>query len=43
MVCVQRRELKNGPSEMKFTASDHRMKAIYVNDTVRVKEGLFEV
>lgn len=43
MVTVQQSELKSGLSNMKFTALDHRMKSIRVNDTVKVTEGPFEV
>ncbi|XP_058007578.1 protein RNA-directed DNA methylation 3 isoform X2 [Hevea brasiliensis] len=39
VVTVVRHELKNGPSDMKFIALDHRMKTVSINDTVRVLEG----
>ncbi|KAM6584368.1 hypothetical protein CsatB_011370 [Cannabis sativa] len=42
VVTVQQSELKNEPSDMKFTALDHRMKTIGVTDTVKVMEGPLE-
>ncbi|KAK9190118.1 hypothetical protein WN943_018719 [Citrus x changshan-huyou] len=39
VVTVERRTLKNGPFDMKFTALDQSMKVISLNDTVRVSEG----
>ncbi|KAL5735057.1 hypothetical protein ACOSP7_032918 [Xanthoceras sorbifolium] len=39
VMTVERRNLKNLTSDMKFTAFDHCMKTISVNDTVRVSEG----
>ncbi|TXG49433.1 hypothetical protein EZV62_025308 [Acer yangbiense] len=36
---VERRNLKNVTSDMKFTTFDHCMKIISVNDTVKVSEG----
>ncbi|KAJ0103247.1 hypothetical protein Patl1_06019 [Pistacia atlantica] len=39
VVPVERRMLKAGPFDMKFTALDQHMKIISVNDTVRVLEG----
>ncbi|KAJ9175488.1 hypothetical protein P3X46_014038 [Hevea brasiliensis] len=39
VVTVGRHELKNGPSDMKFIALDHRTKTVSINDTVRVLEG----
>ncbi|KDP30494.1 hypothetical protein JCGZ_16173 [Jatropha curcas] len=39
VVSIGQHELKNGPSDMKFTALDHNTKTISINDTVRVLEG----
>ncbi|CAK7325384.1 unnamed protein product [Dovyalis caffra] len=39
VVTVALRDLKNGPTDMKFTALDHHKKTISVNDTVKVLEG----
>ncbi|KAJ6317426.1 hypothetical protein OIU76_013045 [Salix suchowensis] len=39
VVTVALRDLKNGPTDMKFTALDHHKKAMSVNDTVKVLEG----
>lgn len=43
VVTVQRRDIKNGPFEMKFTAPDQHMKIISINDTVKISEGPLEV
>lgn len=43
MVTVALRDLKNGPTDMKFTALDHHKKAMSVNDTVKVLEGPLKV
>ncbi|KAH8497363.1 hypothetical protein H0E87_019870 [Populus deltoides] len=39
VVTIALRDLKNGPTDMKFTALDHHKKTISVNDTVKVLEG----
>jgi hypothetical protein len=43
VVTVALRDLKNGPTDMKFTALDHHKKTISVNDTVKVLEGPLKV
>lgn len=43
MVNVQRKELKSGPLDGKFTAADHNGKIISVSDNVRVLEGSLKV
>ena len=43
VVTLEVRELKNGLSDMKFTALDHHKKTISINDTVRVLEGSLKV
>ncbi|XP_011031637.1 PREDICTED: hornerin isoform X1 [Populus euphratica] len=39
VVTVALRDLKNGPTDMKFTALDRHKKTMSVNDTVKVLEG----
>ncbi|EEF28368.1 suppressor of ty, putative [Ricinus communis] len=39
VVTVARNDIKKGPSDMRFTALDHRTKIISVNDMVKVVEG----
>lgn len=39
VVTVERRLLKHGPFDMKFTALDQHTKIISVNDTARLSEG----
>ncbi|XP_052187929.1 protein RNA-directed DNA methylation 3 [Diospyros lotus] len=39
VVTVEQNQLKNGSFEKKFTALDHQMKIISINDTVKVLEG----
>lgn len=43
MVNVQRKELKSGPLDAKFTAADHNGKIISVSDNVKVLEGSLKV
>ncbi|KAK8277021.1 hypothetical protein V6Z12_D10G237000 [Gossypium hirsutum] len=42
VVTVEKRELKNGPMDTKFTALDHHSKTISISDTVKVLEGQYE-
>ncbi|XP_039023557.1 protein RNA-directed DNA methylation 3-like [Hibiscus syriacus] len=42
VVTVEKRELKSGPLDMKFTALDKHSKTISINDTVKVLEGQYE-
>ncbi|GMI80580.1 hypothetical protein HRI_001727200 [Hibiscus trionum] len=42
VVTVEKRELKNGPLDTKFTALDKHSKTISINDTVIVLEGQYE-
>ncbi|KAK8609561.1 hypothetical protein V6N13_062007 [Hibiscus sabdariffa] len=42
VVTVEKRELKNGPLDTKFTALDKHSKTISINDTVKVLEGQYE-
>jgi hypothetical protein len=43
VVTVALRDLKNGLTDMKFTALDHHKKTISVNDSVKVLEGPLKV
>lgn len=43
MVNVQRKELKSGALDAKFTAADHNGKIISVSDNVKVLEGSLKV
>ena len=43
VMTVEVHQLKNGCFDKKFTALDHRMKIISVNDMVRVLEGPLQV
>ena len=43
MVNVQRKELKGGSLDAKFTAADHNGKMISVSDNVKVLEGSLKV